>query len=157
MQNSVWPCFKVEIFLRLEVRMLKFKAHWFHSNFWICTNSKTSLFSFSDTLPVWRVAPSSTRLSAISLAISLISGVRMTGLISGSSQLCSTIQSMWDWWIKPSPRVRGMCLFTWAVKVDYLYLNSIVLNEKKRMNSTHTSLQLCFRIRHELVLFNNYS
>jgi len=66
--------------------------------------------------PICSVAPSMTRLSAMNWPI--LSSVSVAGAvwISGSGWSTSTSASKCDLWITPSPNVRGMFGFTWAVQ-----------------------------------------
>lgn len=73
-------------------------------------------------LPICRVAPSSTRFSAINWPILASSGD--SGLIFSSGRLNSETHSTsrWDWWIPPGPCVRGQRGLTSPIHNKKVYL-----------------------------------
>ena len=96
--------------------------------------------------PVWMVAPSSTRLSAISLAISWISGVKEVGGISFRASSPSTSTSMWELWTNPSPKVRGICLFTKPTRLVRIYVLNIQLKCISMNIFLYTSISGLFKV-----------
>ncbi len=67
-------------------------------------------------MPIWSVAPSSTS-SAQWRPMARSVSVRTWGGTSWMGSSTSTIASIWSTWMRPSPWVRGMRGFTWAMTV----------------------------------------
>ncbi len=68
-----------------------------------------------EKIPICKVAPFSTKLSAISRPMAISIGLLLAGYLIGSSSSTLTMQSKWETWIVPSPKVLGILGFTWPM------------------------------------------